>query len=231
MTMTLPRPSNCGTRPAYLDNLFRDNMPYGHPQTRNPHHSTSSSISTSSSSSSTCDLRLPPSNQRPLSPAFEEGNGEDDTSIRSARLNHSPRFHLRDIFHRRTPPSSTKHTPGRSDPPATETPPGHHHAFRRPSLPKLQTSFTAPARKSSLASRDKPLPRAPSPPAQEIKCHRCYYFAARHCNGWVMGGNHGDACEQCLVSLRTQSSSTGIFADGFLNSKRVSSAPRERVCP
>ncbi|KAF2774581.1 hypothetical protein EJ03DRAFT_347173 [Teratosphaeria nubilosa] len=197
MTMTLPRPSNCGTRPAYLDNLFRDNMPYGHNQSRNAHHSTSSSISTSSSSSSTCDLRLPQSTQRPLSPAFEEDSGEDDNSIRSLRFNLSPRFNMRNIFHRRTHPSS-KPTPTRSDSSSTETPLGHHHVFRRPSLPRLQSSFTAPARKGSLASGDKPLPTAPLSPAQEIKCHRCYYFAARHCNGWVMGGNHGDACEQCL---------------------------------
>lgn len=35
----------------------------------------------------------------------------------------------------------------------------------------------------------------------ELSCQRCYYFALRNCKGWVIGGNPGDACESCTVSL------------------------------
>ena len=41
----------------------------------------------------------------------------------------------------------------------------------------------------------------PGGPSSELSCHRCYYFSMRNCNGWVMGGAHGDACENCTVSL------------------------------
>ncbi|GAM90253.1 hypothetical protein ANO11243_082950 [Dothideomycetidae sp. 11243] len=35
----------------------------------------------------------------------------------------------------------------------------------------------------------------------ELSCQRCYYYSMRNCNGWVMGGTHGDACENCTVSF------------------------------
>lgn len=39
------------------------------------------------------------------------------------------------------------------------------------------------------------------PPVEQLSCHRCYYYSMRNCNGWVMGGSHGDACDSCTVSL------------------------------
>jgi hypothetical protein len=70
---------------------------------------------------------------------------------------------------------------------------------RRPSLPKLQTALSSPTRKGHAVS-SKPLPPPPPPMAEELKCQPCYYFAARNCNGYVMGGSHGDACDNCAVS-------------------------------
>ncbi|KAF2149976.1 hypothetical protein K461DRAFT_270526 [Myriangium duriaei CBS 260.36] len=43
-----------------------------------------------------------------------------------------------------------------------------------------------------------PAPITP-PGTSEMKCHRCYYYSMRNCNGWVMGGSHGDACENCTM--------------------------------
>ena len=43
-----------------------------------------------------------------------------------------------------------------------------------------------------------PVPITP-PPVTELTCHRCYYFSMRNCNGWVMGGPHGDACDSCTM--------------------------------
>lgn len=197
MTMALPRPSTCGTRPAYLDNLFRDSPP---PVPSPSLHSANSSMSFSSTQS-TLDLRLTQPIPRPLSPAYEEEAGDDRGSVRSLRLNLSPRFHIRNIFNRRTYPQARETT---DSPSSSSTTPSHvQPSSRRPSLPKLQTSFSSPPRKGSI-TKDKPLPTAPVQTAQEVTCHRCYYFAARNCNGWVMGGHHGDACEQCLVCRRTQ---------------------------
>lgn len=36
-------------------------------------------------------------------------------------------------------------------------------------------------------------------PAAELSCVRCYYFSARNCNGWIMGGHHGEACDTCTM--------------------------------
>ncbi|TKA31469.1 hypothetical protein B0A50_02316 [Salinomyces thailandicus] len=227
MTMTLPRPSACGTRPAYLDNLFKD---------RSPSLGTSSMHSTSSSGSN-LDLRTPHQQHHhqqhslpraPLPPAYEqtfEGeeeqdqDPEDQASLRSLRL--SPRFNVHKLFHRRTYPQAREISPTRTtsrtkaEPPPSTSPPiatiqtpasSSRSSSRRPSLPKLQTAFPPAPRKGSLPARptisgsgkDKPLPAAPVQPAKEVTCQRCYYFAARNCNGWVMGGTHGDACEGCL---------------------------------
>lgn len=40
---------------------------------------------------------------------------------------------------------------------------------------------------------------APIKPMSELSCVRCYYFSARNCNGWIMGGSHGEACDTCTV--------------------------------
>ncbi|KAK0911419.1 hypothetical protein LTR02_003350 [Friedmanniomyces endolithicus] len=184
MTMAQSRPS-CSTRPAYLDNLFKDCPPLPTPQ-----HSANSSFSTASSSG--LDLRLNKPLPRPLTPAFEEYT-DDQVSLRSF----GSRFTFRNPFNRRTYPS-TKWTPQ----PAARPPPSPPHCqpgSRRPSLPRLTTTFSSPSLRMVMEKeREKPLPLAPVCVAQELGCHRCYYFAARNCHGWVMGGSHGDACEQCL---------------------------------
>ncbi|TKX27621.1 hypothetical protein C1H76_0045 [Elsinoe australis] len=43
-----------------------------------------------------------------------------------------------------------------------------------------------------------PVPITP-PPSAELNCQRCYYYSMRNCNGWVIGGTHGDACETCTM--------------------------------
>ncbi|EMC93319.1 hypothetical protein BAUCODRAFT_150667 [Baudoinia panamericana UAMH 10762] len=192
MAMLLPRPSTCGTRPAYLDNLFRDAPPV--PALSPSVHSSTSSISSGSMSPSEIRMTrpLPP----PLPPSMEEPS-DDVRSLRSFKVNFGSRFNVRSVFKRRTYPEATEisRPPSPASIHSQEQP-----ALRRPSLPKLQTAFPSPGRKLGLA-QDKPLPRAPSQvslKSQELSCHRCYYFAARNCNGFVMGGKHGDACEQCL---------------------------------
>lgn len=204
MAMALPRPSTCGTRPAYLDNLFRQPSHSEPPSRREPYKSMPHS------SASSLDLRSQFSQAETLPPPYE--SDEDKGSVRSLRLNLSPRFNVKKVFNRRTYPQAKEmignalqgSRSGQTTPPSRS-----QSSSRRPSLPKLQTSFggtslSSPRRKGSLVSvqapKDKPLPAPPVEPAKEMSCHRCYYFAARNCNGWVMGGTHGDACEQCLVS-------------------------------
>ncbi|KAF7185974.1 hypothetical protein HII31_12847 [Pseudocercospora fuligena] len=239
MTMTLPRPSALGQRPAYLDNLFRDIPPHT-PSV----HSSTSSISTNSTASS-YDLRSAFHSSRPLSPALEEC-ASDTQSIRSKKsfLLSPKRFRLGTILHRRTypqvdqrgedlerpstaisiqrlpPPRSPPSPPSQlSQPLASPERPIQTQEVRRPSLPKIQTSFPPPRAVSTYAKR--PLPAVPGqgPPAAatapqpkpqprrkierqpstgELSCQRCYYFAARNCNGYLLGGEAGDACEMCL---------------------------------
>nr|POE87810.1 hypothetical protein CFP56_11039 [Quercus suber] len=141
------------------------------------------------------DLKLIQSMPRPLSPAYE--NSVDGGSIRSLRAGLRPRFRVKNLFHRRTYPQG-RESPSPMDRAQSVA---AHHPSRRPSLPKLQTNMSSPLRRPSLQQKPlpgKPLPQEPALPAQELTCQRCYYFAARNCNGWVMGGDHGDACETCL---------------------------------
>ncbi|KAF2159360.1 hypothetical protein M409DRAFT_60940 [Zasmidium cellare ATCC 36951] len=236
MTMSLPRPSAVGTRPAYLDNLFRDA-----PTTPSIHSSTSS-ISCASTASN-YDLRSAYHASRPLTPAVEEDKS-DSFSVRSKKSFLTPRrFKLGSILHRRTYPQSddlefSRPSTGRptpqsepsSPPPPPSSPPSANDSNastpvpatgRRPSLPKIQTNFPPPRAISTYAK--KPLPavpgqQAPQPQPKpevarpklkrqqssisgaELNCQRCYYYAARNCNGWVMGGEPGDPCEMCLQS-------------------------------
>jgi hypothetical protein len=171
--MILPRRSTSGNRPAYLDNLFRDAPPL-------PSQSLHSANSSISESSVTSPFSIRPSQPlpRPLSPAVEDVVGEQG-SVRSLRLNLSPRHKIRNIFNRRTPPQVEE----------TLRPPSPVEAQRQPrrrkSLPLLQTSFSQPLPRP-VQDPEKPLPDIPPPLAQELNCHRCYYFAARNCNGWVL---------------------------------------------
>lgn len=230
MTMSLPRPSAVGTRPAYLDNLFRDA-----PTTPSTHSSTSSF--SCGSTASNYDLRSAYHTSRPLTPAVEEDQS-DTFSVRSKKSFMTPRrFKLGSILHRRTypqgddlelsrpstgRPSAPQSEPSSPMPPPSSPPsvnPTHvHPTSRRPSLPKLQTNFPPPRAISTYAK--KPLPAVPGQQAPlpkrefsrpkmerqqsnasgaELNCQRCYYFAARNCNGYVLGGEAGDACEMCLV--------------------------------
>lgn len=214
--MALPSPPNAGNnRPAYLDNLFREGS---HSLNKTPSlRSAHSSISSSASSS---DIRALHAGTRPLSPAYEEEDHDDRSSIRSLKLQFSPRRSFRNLLNRRTypqvkemvdvefPPAPTsssaapKHSRSANGSISSDRRPSTRGGSRRPSLPKLQTSSSAPklsAQAQMYAS--KPLPAAPSAKAEELRCQPCYYFAARNCNGYVFGGAHGDACENCLVSL------------------------------
>ena len=215
-TMALPSPATAGNnRPAYLDNLFREGS---HALNKTPSlRSAHSSISSASSS----DIRaLAQQPSRPLSPAYEEegGDHEDDrSSIRSLKLQFSPRRSFRNLLNRRTYPqvkeivdvefpspsstASTKHSRSTNASISHDRRPstrGGGTASRRPSLPKLQTS----ASQAQLYA-SKPLPPPPAPKTEELRCQPCYYFAARNCNGYVFGGAHGDACENCLVCSTT----------------------------
>ena len=180
-----------GNRPAYLDSLFRENP---QPLPKSPSvRSNNSSISYSSTSP--IDVRSGHAHTRPLSPAFEEDSADDKMSVRSLSHHLSPRRKIRGLLNRRTYPQAqetVEYTSGRQAPSLS------HPSSRRPSLPKLQTAFSSPPRKAQ-AMTSKPLPAVPAHKVEELKCQRCYYFIARNCNGYVLGGSHGDACETCAV--------------------------------
>lgn len=193
MAMALPRPSDIGCRPAYLDNLFAHSASPRSPQYRHD-------IAYNVTPALDLDKALP------LAPAFEPA--DDTRSVRSLRLRMSPsRFHLQTILHRRTypQPSETISMDSTSSTTSPKSTPGQSLAgSRRPSLARLPM-LSPPSRKDSLQPKlqVKTSHLDLARPAQELSCHRCYYFAARNCNGWVMGGSHGDACESCAVSRST----------------------------
>ena len=191
MALALQRPSMAGNRPAYLDSLFKDNPPSlpKSPSLR------SSNSSISYTSISPIDARSTQAHPRPLSPAFEEDQ-DDKMSVRSLSRHLSPRRKIRGILHRRTYPQVQETVEFSS---SSQAPSLSHPSSRQPSLPKLQTAFSSPPRKGQPMT-SKPLPAAPLTRVEELKCQRCYYFVARNCNGYVMGGSHGDACETCAVS-------------------------------
>lgn len=189
------RPSTAGNRPAYLDNLFRDQSP---PLPKTPSlRSANSSISFNSfNSNPPSDVRTIQPIPRPLSPAFEEDQS-DRISLRSLKIGFSPRLKMRGMFNRRTYPQSQQVQEPMDHSSHRPTPSISSQASRRPSLPKLQTALSSPTRKvHSLSTKTLP-PPPPPPMPEELKCQPCYYFAARHCQGYVMGGSHGDACEGC----------------------------------
>jgi hypothetical protein len=205
----LPRTRDA--RPAYLDGLFNSQPthqqqrqiytskplplpPRPSARSRTPSLTRSQPSPDSappSRSDSLVDLtnRLNTMEIRTLTPALEESDDEDDTrsirSVRSFTRSLRPRLKLKTSlrdFHRRTYPSAQQKRPESSGSTSPSPASGILHG-----------------RKSSSNLLDKHAPPVPSMP---LNCHRCYYFAARHCNGWVMGGKHGDACETCLVSPR-----------------------------
>lgn len=188
-------------RPAYLDGVYNSQQPSAssqqshtyayHPRTPSltRSHRSTESVSTSRTNSiieSYGDTFAP---TRPLSPAFEEQiDAEDAKSLISVTRSLKPRLKLRAPVFRRT----TSPRPASDGSPCADSPTlGSSHKMygTNKSLPALPTYAQQQQQQTQAKS-----------PAQELSCQRCYYFAARHCNGWVMGGSHGDACESCLVS-------------------------------
>lgn len=231
------RPSATSTRPAYMDQFFRD-API--PQSA---HSSTSSISTISSASN-YNPRNTTYSGRSLSPPPEEGS--DASSIRSKTSSNGKKwFNLGKVLHRRTYPQSEEaDRPSNKAESEATSPIEEEPTTRRPSLPKVPASFPPPQAINTYATRPLPAVPQPAPPGlrkqpslmrktsaplpqqtipqqtipermsskripskgepvqvstQELSCQRCYYFTARNCNGYVMGGDAGDACEGCLV--------------------------------
>ncbi|EME38312.1 hypothetical protein DOTSEDRAFT_75763 [Dothistroma septosporum NZE10] len=232
MTMVLPRPSAFGTRPAYLDGIFRD---YREQSSTISAHSSASSISTTSTASN-YDLRSA-YYAKQLTPRIEEEDSDTFSTRSKKSFLTRRRFGLGSILNRRTYPQAEETilerrpstSAGRSSPlplhlqpqrspplPPVSSPLANdaHTVHRRPSLPKLLTNLPPPQAVATYANR--PLPavpgqKKPSPRSQferqqsstvasprDIKCQPCHYFTARNCNGYVIGGGLGDACETCL---------------------------------
>jgi hypothetical protein len=195
MALATPQSPASTSRPSYLDDLFRSQPTQPLPRTKTPSIRSHGSR-TSSTSSATLDARFVQTHTRPLSPAFEEDHMDDRSSVRSLKLTLSPRAKLRSVF-RNTYPQVKETVDYESDLPQDRS------SSRRPSLPKLHTAFTAfPAQQQKSHRRQsKPLPPPPRPQPEGLSSQKCYYFVARNCNGYVMGGSHGDACESCAVSV------------------------------
>ncbi|GAB7345102.1 hypothetical protein MBLNU457_3502t2 [Dothideomycetes sp. NU457] len=81
-------------------------------------------------------------------------------------------------------------------------------ALPRPSSGKATVSVTSAGRRwhffgggeKSVEDVENMPPVPITPPANsELNCRPCYYFSMRNCQGYVMGGSHGDACENCTM--------------------------------
>jgi hypothetical protein len=200
---TTPTLRHQASRPAYLDGLFSPKQSVQDYRPRTPSLTRSSYSSTESinASMASLDNQQTLNHTRPLTPANEEehednSSGDDSKSVLSLSLTRSlkPRLRLRNFsLHRRSDPqlqrtSSSRPTSGDSTGKTSPTVANFFH--KRHSNPTT-----------------KPLPPLPTQvtqqPAQsqELNCHRCYYFAARNCKGWTMGGAAEEACEACLVSF------------------------------
>ncbi len=165
--MALSRPTTSGGRPGYLDNLYSSRQPHH----KNPSLSSTASTTSFNSASSPSEPRAVQLIPRPLSPAVEEEQTDDHASVRSLRLTLSPRNKLRSMLNRRTYPQVKETTVEyQSDGSTTEH--NHHRpASRRPSLPRLQTAFSAPPQKTHRR-QSKPLPAPPQPQSEELSCKR-----------------------------------------------------------
>lgn len=191
--MELPRPSLHGNRPAYLDKLFHESASCPPPIFSPSAHSTNSSISSLHS-----DQLAGERNVRPFLRGFDTDSLDDRISVRSLKLHLSPRFKIRTLFSRRT----IQQVQETVDFEASETSTSYN-----PSPPKFspllrpQTSWSSPSRKRH-PPRLPSVPSAPVAKVEQLHCTPCYYFAARNCHGYVLGGDHGDACENCAVRIR-----------------------------
>lgn len=174
-------------RPAYLENVIRSRAP-------SLSGSLGSADSGSSQLSSPTDMQPDIGTRfgasRALSPTWEE-DPDDRISIRSFALSFSwkPQWRLPHKLHHRTVSSISRS----STPDVSAT--SRRDSGRFPRNLSISTIYG----KGSAALRRKEKTSAMSGPPQVLSCQRCYYSIARNCNGWVFGGNHGDACESCLV--------------------------------
>jgi hypothetical protein len=199
-------------RPAYLDGLFSPQAVDHRPRTPSLSRSIYSS-SESINAMSQLDNQQNLNHTRPLTPAWEEdheeanSSGDDSKSILSVSLAKSlkPRLRLRNFsLHRRSDPTLQRSNSSR--------PTSGDSSSSKIVSPKTPTFFHGKRHSNPTQAPNKPLPALPTQEtesvakSQELTCHRCYYFAARNCKGWTMGGSSEDACETCLVSSNTSTS-------------------------
>ena len=227
-----PRPS----RPAYLDGLFSPKQSVSQdyrPRTPSLTRSTYSSTESINASMSSCDTQQTFNHTRPLTPACEEeyeGNssGDDNKSVLSLSLTRSlkPRLRLRNFsLHRRSEPqlqrngSSSRPTSGDS---TGKTSPNVANFFQ-----KRHSNPTTKPLPAAVPAQAAPVQAQ----TQELNCHRCYYFAARNCKGWTMGGAANDACEACLVSFDRINLLKHYTSANTPSSKPASSVLHERIHP
>jgi hypothetical protein len=199
-------------RPAYLDGLFAPSQSVDQ-RPRTPSLSRSLYSSTESiNAMSHLDTQQNLNHTRPLTPACEEeleeanSSGDDSKSVLSLSLAKSlkPRLRLRNFsLHRRSDPTLQRSNSSR---------PTSGDSSSSKISPKAATFFHGKRHSNPTHAPNKPLPALPTQEtqsavqAQELTCHRCYYFAARNCKGWTMGGSSNDACEACLVSSHSSTS-------------------------
>lgn len=190
--MELARASGVGNRPSYLDRLYFGLPPLPPPVVSPSAWSTNSSISS-------LDSQLSATERTPHKrlPVFEKDFSDDRISMRSLRFRLSPRFNLRNILRQRS------HTQVQEtaipDVPSLPRPVLDNSWVKQPNLSRPQTAQASPPRRGPYL-RSKTSPSSPTRTTENLHCTPCYYFAARNCSGYVLGGGHGDACENCAVS-------------------------------
>lgn len=201
---TPPTLRHRASRPAYLNGLFSPKRSVQGCRSRTPCPIRSSYSSTESinASMSTLDNQQTINHIRPLTPAREEeleanSSGDDSRSVLCLSLSRSlkPCLRLRNFsLHRR---SESQFQCGSSSRPTSGDSTGKIS-------PNIANFFQGKTHPNPTTNPLPPLPAHAIPPpvqSQELTCHRCYYFAARNCKGWTMGGSSNDACETCLVSF------------------------------
>jgi hypothetical protein len=200
---TAPTLRRQASRSACLDGIF---SPQHSVQECCSKHSLSRS-SHSVTESIDASMSAPDSQQafnptRPLNPVGEEeleanSSGDDSRSVFTRSLTRSlnPRLCLRNLsLRRRSEPQVQRSSSSR---PTSSDSTGKIS-------PNVANFFQEKQHSNTIPKPLLPLPAHTVPPPvqrQKLTCHRCYYFAARNCKGWTMGGSFNDACETCLVSF------------------------------